>query len=479
MNTALDDFRSIARVTTVQRDPRSGTVMTAVGALLALALAIVTLVAAGRGKLDLMFAARAVAGLAGFWLALVWGLLFIPGSVLIHSAVNARLLPRQRRRLMQMAAIGWLLCTAAMGVALDSWGALPLTGLYLIGLPLTLAGHRQALILVMVCCNWPWLSRSVLPQPVVEAASSTPSLLALTALLLPAGMLALRLLYPAGGDKYLARRDEQVKRVQRFASGQGQRFANDFSGAAGPRLQRLYGAMLRRDCREKDPATLLMHALGPVAHWSAWIGSLGMALVIGAGIRALMTWGHPGKGHDTIAGIAAGSMGVMAMLVLFSTVVFGQQLRRTRGEQALLRLTPLAGNAALLNRRLATRLLQRTLQVWLAQVAVILAVTWLIGGDGASMLRQFALCCLAGQVALMGLLGDYAREAGWNWTLGLYAALAALLESAVAFGLGSLAGPSAWPWLILIAASGAAVQIRLGWRRMLAAPVAFPAARLD
>jgi hypothetical protein len=465
-------------VTTVQRDARSGTLMTWLAALLGLALAIGALVALVHGKLNLAVLARVAAGMAGFWLAMVWSMLFIPGSVLINSAVNARLLPRQRRRLMQMAVIGWLLCTLALAVVLESWAVVPIGGFYLIGLPLMLAGHRSALVLVIIACNWPILSRNVLPKPLVETLASAPSVLALTVLLLPAGVFALRLLYPAGGDAWLARRDAQVKRIQRFANGQGSKFTDDFSGATGSHILRLYGAMLRRDCRKRDPATLLMHALGPVAHWSAWIGSMGMALVIGIGVRALLVLGDAGKAHDTVTGIAAGASGVLAMLVLFSTVAFGQQLRRTHGEQALLRLTPLAGDAALLNRRLAAGLFGRTLQIWLMQVVVVLAVTWLIGGDGQAMLRQFSLCCLAGQVALIGLQGDFAREAGWNWTLGLWAALVATLEGAVAAGLGSLAGPSAWPWLIVIAVVGAAVQVRLDWRRMLAAPVAFPAGRM-
>lgn len=477
MITALEDYRRIARVTTVQRDPRAGTVMAWLAALLGLGLAAGTLFAVAHHKLNLVILARAAVGMAGCWLGLVWGIMFIPGSVLINSAVNARLLPRQRRRLMQMAVIGWLACTLAMAITLDNWAVVPIAGIYLIGLSLVFAGHRHALVPVVIAGNSPLLARTALPHSLVETLTSQPSLVALTVLLLPAGALALRLLYPAGGDAYLAQRDAQVRRVQRFSNGQGAG-VTDLGDTGGLRFRRLYSAMLRRDCRKRDPATLLMHVLGPVAHWSAWLSSMGMILLISVGIRAAMTWNMVGQVRDALIAPVAGASGAMVMLILFSTAAFGQQLRRTRGEQALLRLTPRAGDTALLNRRLAGRLLERTLQIWLALVVVFEVAIWLVGGDGQALLRQFALCCVAGQVALMGLLGDFAREAGWNWMLGLRAALLAAVEVAVAVGLGWLTGPSAWPWLIVIAAVGAAVQVRLGWRRMLAAPVAFPAERL-
>lgn len=477
MKTAFEDVRRIARVTTVQRVSRAGSVMRWLAGLLALGLVIGALVAEMRGRLDFVALARVAVGMAGFWLGIVWAMLFIPGSVLINSAVNARLLPRQRRRLMQMAVGGWLLCTSAIAIAFGSWAVLPIVGLYLISLPLLFTGHRQALVPAMLACTWPMLSRAVLPQSLVDAAASAPSLFVLTMLLLPAGALALRLLYPDGGDVYLARRDEQVKRIQCFANRDGANVAAGFGGPLGAGTRRLYGAILRRACRKGEPGKLLMHALGPQTHWSAWVGGIGMLLAIGLGVRALLAWGDTGKGQF-VAAVANGASGVTTMLVLFCTAVIGQQMRRTRGEQALLRLTPLAGDAALLNRRLAIGMLVRTLQIWLAQTAAILAATCLIGGDGAGLLRQFALCCLAGQVATMGLLGDYAGDGGWNPMLALRAALVAAVEVIVAVGLDWLSGPSVWPWLIVIALVSGAFQLRYSWRMMLAAPVAFPAGRM-
>jgi hypothetical protein len=108
----------------------------------------------------------------------------------------------------------------------------------------------------------------------------------------------------------------------------------------------------------------------------------------------------------------------------------------------------------------------------------ILAVSALVSGDLATVLRELALCCLAGQVAMSGLLADYAGTGGWNVTLGLRAALVALAQAMAAVALGWLSGVSIWLWMIVIAIATCAFQLRGGWARMLAAPPAFPAGRL-
>jgi hypothetical protein len=177
-------------------------------------------------------------------------------------------------------------------------------------------------------------------------------------------------------------------------------------------------------------------------------------------------------------GIFLAWLGAQALVIVFSTAQFSQQMGRTAGEQALLRLTPLAGDAALLNRRLAMQLLRGTLHLWIGLTAVILAVSALVSGDAATVLRELALCCLAGQVAMMGLLGDYAGAGGWNLWLGLRAALLAIVQVIAAVVLGRPSGTAIWLWMIVIAIATCAFQLSLGWQRMLAAAPAFPARRL-
>jgi hypothetical protein len=404
-------------------------------------------------------------------------MLYVPGSVLLNTASNARLLPRQRRRLMQMTGAGWLACTLAFALVFDNWATLPLVGAYLIGLPLLLTGHRQAAPFVFLSCGWPMLTRTVLPGWLVAAISSPASVAVLCALLLPVGAYALRLLYPDGGDAHLDQRGEQVKRIQRF-SALGASGTCEGGGPTGKGILRVYALALRRDCRRADPATLLMHALGPAAHWSAWVGGIAAILVISGGMRFMLAWGVSDKLEDVLKVVAGVGMSSLSALTVFCTAQFSQQLRRTRGEQALLRLTPLAGDAALLNRRLAGQLLKGALCNWTMISASILAATALIVGDPHALLRQFALCCLGGQVALLGLLGDYAGDGGWHLMLALRAALLAACEAAIAVGLDWVLGTTVWPWLMVMALAGAAFQLRRSWRAMLAAPVAFPAGRM-
>jgi hypothetical protein len=164
---------------------------------------------------------------------------------------------------------------------------------------------------------------------------------------------------------------------------------------------------------------------------------------------------------------------------VFSTAQYGQQMRRTQGEQALLRLTPRAGDAALLNRRLAGRVLRQALGCWAALTVVVLAVSLLLGAGPDALLRQLGLCSLAGQVAMMGLLGDYANgTGGWHLMLGLRAGVLAAAQALAAVGLAWITGTTPWPWLIEISLAVCAVLLRLDWKRMLAAPPAFPAGRM-
>jgi hypothetical protein len=110
---------------------------------------------------------------------------------------------------------------------------------------------------------------------------------------------------------------------------------------------------------------------------------------------------------------------------------------------------------------------------------VVLGVSLLLEAGPDALLRQLGLCSLAGQVAMMGLLGDYANgTGGWHLMLGLRAGVLAAVQAFLAVGLGQLTGTSPWPWLIEISLAVCIVLLRLDWKRMLAAPPAFPAGRL-
>jgi len=204
-------------------------------------------------------------------------------------------------------------------------------------------------------------------------------------------------------------------------------------------------------------------------------------LAMGIGIRLLLAWqgGESGNQsiHDFVEGASMSGLGMLVLTILFSTAQLRQSMTRTRGEQSLLRLAPLTGNTALLNRRLATQLLRRALGLWIVLTVTILAVSALVAGPGV-LARQFGLCCLAGQIAMMGLLGDHAGNGGWHIGLAWRAAGLALLEALAALALGGLTRTPVWLWMAAIALGVAAFQLRRSWGVMLAAPMAFPARRL-
>jgi hypothetical protein len=472
MMGALRDYWNIWRVTTAQREGGVGRIMRGVMLSLLIVVTVIVGIVTWRHGLDGWTMARVVLGLGALWFAPVWMVLFLPGSVLLNTAVNAKLLPRQRRRLVQMFVGGWLLITAALTAVAGKWAAFPVVNAYILAVGLMMMGNMQALGLVILAGNWPWLSRLVLPPALAETLNGDTAAAALMVLLVPAGMWGVRWIYPAGGDPHFERRSKQARRMARLQGSAGAENDLSWGGAL------TYAAALRRDCKAADPGRMLLHALGPAAHWSAWIGSGALLLVLAVFVGVMLMLGGAVANSASLHGISIAWLGTQALVIVFSTVQFSQQMTRTAGEQALLRLSPLAGDAALLNRRLATQLLQGALRLWIGMTAVILAVSALVSGDAAAAVRELALCCLAGQVAMMGLLGNYAGTGGWRLGLGLRAALLAVVQAIAAVGLGRLSGTPAWLCLIAITLATCAIQLSWAWARMLAAPPSFPARRL-
>jgi hypothetical protein len=474
MNAALQDYRTIWRTAILLRDPGAmRTLYLVAGAVVACGVILVVL-----GDLSVLKALRFMTAIALMGLAFIWTFLFVPGSVRMNSPINAWLLPRQRRRLLEMTAAYWLVATLGVTFGLGDWVVLPLVASGVLGLTLMMAGNKYVPYLMMLGGNAPWLVHTVLPAAWAERMTASAAILVLNILILPAAVWGLRWLYPAGGDAYLERRADQIKRLDHFAMRTEDKQAMA-EGMAGQGNLSFYRLALRYERFRADPGTMLMHALGPTAHWTAWIGVIAVVLLLGVGGRVLLASTHV-PAVDTFAhGVFGAAPGLLALVIGFSTAQYGQQLRRTRGEQALLRLTPLAGDAALLNRRLATRLLRQALAIWVVLTVAVLAVTLSFASGPDGLLRQLALCCVAGQAAMMGLLGDYASErGGWNIALALRAGSYVLVQALAAVGLGTLTGTTAWPWLIEISLAVCAVQLRLDWKRMLAAPPAFPAGRM-
>jgi hypothetical protein len=474
MNAALQDFRIIWRAAALQREPVSlrGLYLVA-GAIAACGIIVAVL-----GSLPPLQALRFTIAVVFMALAFLWTFLFVPGSVRLNSPVNAWLLPRQRRRLLQMTTAYWCVATLGISYGLGNWAVLPIVAFATLSLALLMAGNKYVPFLLIVGGNGPWLARAVLPPAWIDAMTGSAAVWTTSILIVPAAVWGLRWLYPAGGDAFLARRGDQIKRLNHFAFRTEERQSLP-DGLAWQGNLSLYRVALHCERLRADPGTMLMHALGPMAHWTSWVGSIVMILVVSGIVHIVLGSSHGKEVQAFAAGFLGAGPALMALVVAFSTAQYGQQLRRTQGEQALLRLTPLAGDSAKLNRRLATRLLRQALSVWVLLTSALACASFVLGTDSDGLLRQLGLCCLAGQVAMMGLLGDYAGgRGGWNLALGLRAGAYALVQVLAAVGLGKLTGTTAWPWLIEISLAVCVAKLRLDWKRMLAAPPAFPAGRM-
>jgi hypothetical protein len=474
---ALQECRAILRVTMARRIDRAIKIMGLMGLLLTLGAIVVAGIMIWRHQMGVGLGLRMLAGVAALWLTLAWAVVFVPRSIMLNSAVNARMMPRQRRRLMQMVAAGWLLTTGLFTALSGHWTLFPLAGMLMLGLAMTLSGIVAGVALIILPGNWPLASQLLLPRAWVEALTGAVGLPALSALVLLGAVLALRRMFPAGGDAHLGKFSRQIERLQHARGGDWTQ--NLESGTvSGASVLRFYAAALRRDCARgshADPGKMLMHALGPAANWTFWIASVAIVLAIGIGLHFIMA---RYAGEKVFASLVFGSMSGMVVVILMSTGQLVRAIDRTQGEQALLRLAPLAGDQRLLNRRLATLLLRHALLVWTMLTAVILLVSFLVVGSGNGLIYLAGLCCLAGQVALTGVLGNYAGDDRRSLARMLLAGLLALFEAGVALGAGRLIHASFGWWMIAIAVVVTALQLRHGWCRMLAAPPAFPARRL-
>jgi hypothetical protein len=477
---AFHDILRIWNLATVRRDARAIKFLSGFALLLLVALPVIGGISLYRDHtLPVLVLLRVLLAIGGLWLGVAWIWLFVPAAVIMNSAANARLLPRQRRRLVQMAIGGWLLITAAFTAASGKSSLFALVAIYVLGFALMRAGNIRAVLLTMLPGFWPALSRHVLPAPLVQAVSAGPGLLAATAVVVVAGAWTLARLYPAAGDRLLDVRALRVERIERIASG-GWGRAQESEGMLTTPVLNIYRAILRRDCRARRPAAMLMHAFGPAGHWSAWTGTVAMLVVLSLLGYAFFVLRGTASTQDFVKGFSWGGFGGLAFMVAFCTAHMRQQLDRTRGEQALLLLTPLAGDRALLNRRLATVMLKGALLQWVVLSAVVIWIASLYGGF-ALVLRQGALCCLGGQVAMACLFGDFSRAPKVGVVRAVLLGVLALVELGVAAGLAALSGalqPGMWYWLIAISLAAGAFQLRHGWRTLVRAPAAFPAGRL-
>jgi hypothetical protein len=246
----------------------------------------------------------------------------------------------------------------------------------------------------------------------------------------------------------------------------------------GKLFARLYAGFLRRDCARRDRQNLLMHALGTSMHWTGLLSvQLPMLLVSAATcLIPALNFGQP-------VGLIAGAMIVWPMFLLqnLARVAVGQP------EQALLRLAPGMPASDDLNRILARGLLALFFKNWIAAMvcsAVLLALADVSQKQFIESMASMSVSVLLAAATLRNFaLGSKGRD---RFILPLLYSLTfvlmflvMLLPAFAAFGPQKLlASGVVQLCLFLCPLLLAGLAVRWRWRAMLAAPPAFPAARI-
>ena len=398
---------------------------------------------------------------------------YMSGAALQNTPANAALVPRMNRLLRRTAAMLW--CAALLGWAMVGavvpHGALIVlvAALALSMLALGRGGRSEGIVvfmvgdLVLVTGGKPL--RDFVEQPLVLTIAVGLAVLV--------SWHVLRLMFPQAGEVTI---EADAKR-KRLLSVAARSSSKDFVRLQATRSRRpVYARVLARDAARRRPGPLMMHALGPTGHRyyiavPAVIGAMGLALA-----RLAVLTLAPALPHDT--GMTAF---VMVMATLFAAVVllgsvarYGRVIAYFAEEQALVRLAPGVPRPFLLNRVLATEVVRALLVEWVLYTGLLIAVLayWQVSGE--ALQRIFILMCCT-LIPLGWLpLRDHAARAQVEWRQGLGvsvlmtagAAAALLVTHKVAMAL-VLALVLAAAWLI-----GAA-----RWRKMMAAPPAFPAQR--
>ena len=473
MKAALRDYRVLWRMALSARQPRARAFLLSVTALVALAVGLLVWLKTSDAGLALGMAARIVLG------GLLTGYVtyFLSGAVKLNTPVHARLVPRMRRRLMQLAAASWAGATGL--AALLAWGT-PFSpafvllgmGIWLAALGLARSGHRAG-----VAAQFLFFPGFMVPGAVDLARRHLghgAGFAIAVVLMLALAAFTLRTMFMNGGDRHYALRTAQKLLTERLTP-QGQfKAPNPNRFAMG-----IYLAALRRDSAGHNAGKLLAHLLGARQHWTQQVLGMGsVALLAGVAVFVLREFGG-----ETVRAMLTNNAPTYAswifMASLFDLGARNTRLIETRGEQALLRLAPvMPARPPVFNRSLARLLLANAAIGWCILLAASLWVTLAAGAPASGLFKQVCLACLA--LPLIGLnLRDQSR-------------LSSMLGSSVFLFLLASAGVSVVAGIILRTATGlpvlpgaalmsitiACVDGARRWKASVDAPHAFPVGRL-
>jgi hypothetical protein len=464
MTGALGDYRSLFRTACLRRFPRAGKwvpLVAACGAALAVLLA--QLVHAGvRGQ------ARAGTGTACGLLLFGVLICFMPGAVLLNTPANARLLPRARRRLVEITVALWA-CALMLFVAFTGlWHVMPLAGAYIIGLTLVCGGRLVGTFFLWFAL----VPYRVISEPATDALTTTPMTVAGMVIVFALGAYALRALFPNGGERHFRRAAALKTGVMPLGAA-----ATPAARVSWPGLW-LHAQAMRQALRAGDPGSLLLYVLGPSAHWTvAAVPALVMLAVGVGGKAALVAYARPYL--RPMMPILFIVLALFLLLLVLMAAQMMQRMRATRTEQALVRLAARSPAAPDFNRRLGAALAASVLLGWSMLACVLLLLMALAGANANGLFLTSGLCSLFGLPLVGALLRDFARDderrragvASWF-------AFTTTVSVVGAYALHRAFGLPYWPTLIVSANALGAALAMWRWRRMLRAPVAFPACRL-
>ena len=465
MSAMLADFGLIWRHAVAPKLLRK--VVWAVCALLAIAGAILAYGAGGgepapRHTLLLL--------LPWFMLGVLYWLDLVTGAVRQDTPANARLVPRLRLRAMQLVGAAWIIFTMLITLALSNGFGHPALWCaaaagWLLGMAMVRIGQQYGMVLMLLSFMVLLLPRQLIAM--LQELAATPAGMLLCALWIASlAWLGKRTLFP-DGDRHFDQRAAVDKGV---CQEQGLQTANARSS--------LYTMDLGRASRQRSSAgELVLHALGPSAHWS--VSAQMLALLAAVLIAGRLLIAVTGADARMLAPFAGGFI-IIPLLLTFAAIpqrITGRAAA-SLGEQALLRMAPVVRRTGQYNREIAVALLRRALGEWAIVTVALVAVVGAVNAHNDLALLQFAVCCLA-MPLMTAVLRDYARApalgtsyiylaalylaiaAGTAYFMMLRTSIVAVTVACVVFGLGATA---------VLAASR--------WRTMTASPVAFPAGRL-
>lgn len=465
MSAVLADFGLVWRHSVAPSRPRK--VIAAVCAALAIGAGMFVYRNSGG---HLMPRDTLLVSLPWLFLGMLYWLDLVSGAVRQDTPANARLAPRLRMRAMQLVGSCWLvfvlLITLALGSAFGNpalWAAAAAG--WLLGSAMVRIGFQSGIAFMSL----PFLLMLLPHEAIPTVRSFAGTAAGITACALWIGLVVwfgARTLFPRG-DRHF---DQRVVVEKGVRQSQGNHTASMRSS--------LYATDLARVSHTRTSAgELVLHALGPGAHWSVsarMFVVLAAVLVAGRVLIEVMA-----ADTRTLAPFVGGFI-IMPLLLSFAAIpqrIVGRA-SASQGEQTLLRLAPVVPRMDQYNRALASALLRRALGEWAIVTAALVAVTGAVDAHPSIWLLQFAACCLAMPLMTM-VLRDYARAPALSMAYMYLAALYLVLSAGAAYYamLRLTIVPVAVVSFIL--GVGATAYLAASRRRaMVGAPVAFPAGRL-